>query len=116
MRRVLVFGGRDYHDRAGMETVLRRELSEDDVVVHGGAPGADALAGDIAGRVLGLVVEVHPAKWSKHGRSAGPIRNQHMLDSGLDFAIGFPGGRGTADMAARLRKAAVPTLILEDIR
>jgi hypothetical protein len=25
-----------------------------------------------------------------------------MIDSGIDYAIGFPGGRGTADMLSRV--------------
>ena len=107
LRRVLVFGGRDWCDRARTEEVLRQYLWEGDTVVHGGASGADALAGDIAGRVLGLDVEVHPADWKRYGKGAGPRRNQEMLDSGLDYAIGFPGGRGTADMLGRLQRAGV---------
>ena len=112
-RRVLVFGGRDFHDAEAMESTLRRHLQPEDVIVHGGARGADALAGDIAGRVMGHAVEVHPADLHKHGKSAGPIRNQEMLDSGIDFAIGMPGGRGTQDMAERLRKASVSFVQVE---
>lgn len=112
MRRVLIYGGRDFMDREFMEDVLRTHLEPDDVIVHGGAPGADSLGGDIAGRVLGHEVEVHPAQWSKHGKSAGPIRNQEMLDSGIQFAIGFRGGRGTADMTNRLIKENVLRLDL----
>ena len=113
-RRVLVFGGRDFHDGAAMERALRRHLRPGDVVIHGGARGADALAGDIAGRVLGHKVEVHPADWHHHGKAAGPIRNQEMLDSGIDYAIGLPGGRGTADMANRLKRAGVPLVELAE--
>lgn len=107
-RRVLVFGGRDYHDAVCMEKVLRQKLIDGDIVIHGGAIGADSLAGNVAGRILGYNVEVFPADWDQHGNRAGPIRNQEMLDSGVDFAIGFPGGRGTADMLSRLKKAGVP--------
>jgi acyl-CoA synthetase (NDP forming) len=50
-----------------------------------------------------------PANWKKHGKSAGPIRNQLMLDVGKpDLVIAFPGGSGTADMIRRARKAGVP--------
>jgi hypothetical protein len=94
-------------DREFMGSVLRKHLEPGDVIVHGGAPGADSLAGDISGRVLGHDVEVHPAQWSKYGKAAGPIRNQEMLDSGIQFAIGFAGGRGTDDMTNRLIKANV---------
>ena len=123
-RRVLVFGGRDYHDRDRMEHVLRASLDDGDIVVHGAAPGTDSLAGEIAER-LGHVVEPHPADWTGpcrptckpgHRRpplrgsdyncsicpAAGVYRNQEMIDSGIDYAIGFPGGRGTADMLSRV--------------
>lgn len=104
---MLVCGGRDYRDEESMYAALADELEPGDVVVHGGARGADALAGDIAGRVLGYEVEVHPADWHKHGRAAGPIRNQEMLDTGIDMVIAFAGGRGTADMVSRATRAGV---------
>lgn len=106
-RRVLVFGGRDYTDAVRVEQVLRASLEEGDIVVHGGAPGADSLAGDIAGRVLGHEVEVHPANWALYRKAAGPMRNQDMIDSGIDYAIGFPGGKGTADMLSRVMRAGI---------
>lgn len=106
-RRVLVCGGRNYNDEEAMLKALGDKLRFDDVVVHGGARGADALAGDLAGRILGCEVEVHPADWHKYGRSAGPIRNQEMLDTGIDLVLAFSGGRGTADMVSRAERARV---------
>ena len=48
---------------------------------------------------------VFPAEWDKYGVSAGPIRNQKMIDEGKpDLVFAFPGGRGTTDM---IRRAAV---------
>ena len=107
-RRVLVCGGRDWAERELTERVLRDHLHDGDTVVHGGASGADALAGDIAGRVMGMDVEVHPADWKRYGKAAGPIRNKEMLESGIDYAIVFPGGRGTADMLARVQSNSIP--------
>jgi hypothetical protein len=111
MARVLVFGGRDYNDDLAMRLVLSGNLKPGDVVVHGGARGADALAGDVAGRVLGYPIEVHNADWNRYGRRAGPLRNQEMLDSGIDRAIEFPGGKGTADMHSRLARAGVEIVV-----
>ena len=107
--RVIVCGGRDYAD---VDTIrehlgLLRAVSPDAAIIHGAAPGADSLAGYVAG-TLGFDVEVHPANWAKHGRAAGPIRNQEMLDSGADLVIAFPGGRGTQDMASRAERAGIP--------
>jgi hypothetical protein len=43
------------------------------------------------------------------GKAAGPIRNQRMIDEGKpDLVIAFPGGRGTADMVSRAKKAGIP--------
>ena len=107
--RVIVCGGRDYTD---VDTIRERlkllqAVSPDAVIIHGAAPGADATAGHVAG-MLGFDVEAHPANWKKHGRVAGPIRNQEMLDSGADLVIAFPGGRGTQDMTSRAERAGVP--------
>ena len=104
--RVVVCGGRDYTD----EDVITAELSllpPGTVVVHGGAPGADAIAGEVA-KALGLVVEAHPADWQRCGRGAGLRRNAEMLSLGADLVLAFPGGSGTADMVRRARTARVP--------
>lgn len=106
-RRVLVCGGRDYSDTDAMRKALDEELREGDVVVHGAARGADLMAAHIAHSMEGVKVEAHPADWGKHGPSAGPIRNQEMLDSRVDLVLAFAGGRGTADMVRRASRAGV---------
>jgi hypothetical protein len=108
--RVLVCGGRDFHDEEQMQNVLEAYLVQGDTVIHGAARGADALAGDVAGRILGYTVEVYPADWAKYGKSAGPIRNQQMLDTGPELVIAMPGGRGTADMIGRAQRAGVKVI------
>jgi ABC-type Fe3+-hydroxamate transport system substrate-binding protein len=102
--RVLVCGGRDFSDRELVyETLLDLHPS---VIITGGAEGADRLAYDWACPVV--PTETYKADWTKHGRAAGPIRNQRMLDeSKPDVVVAFPGGRGTADMVRRARAAGV---------
>jgi hypothetical protein len=81
-------------------------------VIHGDALGADSMAADWA-RLRGIPQTPFPADWRANGRSAGPIRNQKMLDEGKpDLVIAFPGGTGTADMIARSRRAGVKVLEL----
>lgn len=76
-------------------------------IIHGGARGADALAGEWA-ECFGVPFRVFPANWDRDGKAAGPIRNQRMIDEGKpDLVIVFPGGRGTADMVMRARKAGI---------
>lgn len=110
MKRVIVCGGRDFSDSVLMDSVLSQHVGHDDILVHGGARGADNMAGEWA-RAKGIIVHVYPADWQQHGRSAGPIRNQQMLtQSRPDLVVSFPGGRGTADMVARAHRAGVPVI------
>ena len=99
------------------------------VLVHGAAAGLDRLA-DAAALRLGFHVEAHPADWTgpcrpscpapprpSHRRrrrdgtdycpAAGAYRNAEMVELGADLAIIFPGGRGTADCARRIRAAGI---------
>lgn len=106
MARVIVCGGRDFADQDVVDNFLDSIVITE--VIHGGASGADTLAGRWAQR-RGVPVKVYPADWNKHGRAAGPIRNQQMLDTEDPTAvIAFPGGRGTADMVRRAEDYGVP--------
>jgi hypothetical protein len=108
--RVLVCGGRDYTDVTTVERVLDRlhERTPFSCVIHGGARGADTLAG-LWAKSRNVPVETHPAAWSKYGRAAGMIRNEQMLRDGRpDVVVAFPGGVGTAGMVRIAREARVP--------
>ena len=81
-------------------------------MIAGEASGADFLAKVFAldeyGDIEAVSYKGFPADWKKHGKAAGGIRNQQMLDEGKpDLVIAFPGGTGTADMIRRARKAGV---------
>ena len=111
--RVLVCGGRYYADRETLEWALEPFSSPDTVIIHGDAPGADFMADQWA-YARNIPVKIFSPDWEKHGRAAGPIRNQAMLDEGKpDLVIAFPGGRGTADMVRRARAAGVKVIEVE---
>jgi len=107
MTRVLVCGGRDYKD----EERVFRELDSIhatrriDVLIQGGARGADLLAWEW-GIIHRVTLETYTAEWKTHGKSAGIFRNLQMLKEGKpDLVLAFPGGAGTAHMV-RIAKAA----------
>lgn len=112
MTTVLVCGGRGFGDWDHLvETLdtLHRE-HKFDILVHGAARGADAMAGTW-GRNTGISVHEYPADWKLHGKAAGPIRNQLMLDSEpIDVVVCFPGGNGTADMKRRAIAKGIPVI------
>lgn len=108
--RILVTGGRDYADSDTVRRVLsdvhkKHGISE---IIHGGARGADTLCAQWAAAER-IPVQQFRAEWEKHGKAAGPLRNQRMIDEGApDACIAFHGGAGTADMVRRVRAAGFP--------
>lgn len=113
--RVLVCGGRDYADKAKVFDELERlnAFNMTLCVISGGATGADSLAEEWARSNIkkrnGVSFNGFKADWNKHGKAAGPIRNQAMIDKGRpDLVLAFPGGRGTADMIQRAEAAGIP--------
>lgn len=106
--KVLVCGGRDFHDREMVSRVLWAMFGDTiTTIIHGGAEGADRCAHDYA-LAHGIPIWEFQADWRKHGRAAGPIRNQRMLDIGQpQHVVAFPGSKGTANMVALARAAGV---------
>lgn len=82
------------------------------VFVHGGAAGADSLVSALAAE-LDVTENIYAADWDKHGRAAGPIRNQDMVNSRPEVCFAFPGPQssGTWDCIRRAVKAGIPTFI-----
>ena len=111
--KVLICGGRDFNNFAHVKKVMDEIHSKTPVelVISGKARGADAL-GEQWAKEKNIPVDPYPANWNDHGKAAGPIRNQQMLNEGRpDLVVAFPGGNGTRDMINRAKKANVRVLI-----
>ena len=63
-------------ERAHLANLIQKDRQI--VLVHGGCRGVDTVAGEIA-KSLRWHVKVYPADWKKHGKAAGPKRNDEML-------------------------------------
>lgn len=113
--RVLVTGGRYYGEESDEGAAIFHALNQQHVkrpitaVIHGCAQGVDAKA-DIWASLNGIPRDRFPADWLKHGKRAGPLRNQAMVDSKPDLVVAFPGGRGTADCVQRAKMAGIPVI------
>lgn len=111
MINVLVYGGRDFTWEDSIFEWMDYTFADWDAdeltVISGMARGADTLGLEWAKR-NGYKTLMFPANWKMHGKSAGFLRNKQMLEEGVpDYAIEFPGGRGTAHMRSLLDKAGV---------
>ena len=84
-----------------------------DRLIHGGAEGADMMAGQWAldNRVP---FEAFEARWGTyHGNRAGNVRNARMLREGRpDLVIAFEGGSGSQDMICKTLAAGIPVLVV----
>jgi hypothetical protein len=121
--KVIVCGGRAYDGFDHVFKILdhfHQHLGFTSII-EGGAQSLDIerkilLGADFYARMWArsrsVPFETIRADWKKHGRAAGPIRNQFMLDKleAGDVVIAFPGGRGTRDMIRRASKAGYPVL------
>jgi hypothetical protein len=114
-----VTGGRNYADRAYVFRVLDEIHAETPIglILHGACGwngdddereesalrGADRWANEW-GATRRVAVFALAAKWTTHGRAAGPIRNGGLAAYGADLAVAFPGGSGTADMVRKCER------------
>lgn len=115
LQRVIVCGGRDYANRALLFEVLDTAHAANpfEALIHGNAKGADQLADEWAAE-RGVKTLTFAPLWEEHGKAAGPMRNQKMLDTGKPhMVIAFPGGKGTADMIQKATVAGVPVVTVK---
>ena len=113
-KRFLFSGSRNWSDEAPVREIIFA-LPPGSTVVHGGAKGLDSIAGKLA-KERGLKVEahpVHPAEWTRLGKSAGPARNQRMVDLGADvvYAFPLPGSKGTRVLIEQATTAGLQVIV-----
>jgi hypothetical protein len=116
--RILITGSRFWTDEDAIRqaiTIAARGVSSHKItVVHGGARGADTIAGRVA-ESFDIDVEVHQANWRRYGKSAGHRRNADMVNLGADICLAFPIGesRGTRGCMKLAEQAGIPVRVLE---
>lgn len=107
--RVLISGDRNWKDKDIILEALY-SLGNVDVVIEGGARGADTLGKEIA-EFLGIPVIHCPADWSQ-GKKGGIFRNISMLNHKPDLVLAFHNdignSKGTKHMLEITKKACIP--------
>lgn len=117
---LIIAGGRDFDDYALLERSLSNILRNIDkstiTVFSGQAKGADYLGERWAkAQSPRISVRWFPAKWDTHGKKAGMLRNQEMIDAGATHLVAFwdQKSKGTADMIKRATKAGLAVRVVK---
>ena len=112
---VLVCGSRDWW----RDDIIKERLAglpRGTTILHGGARGADRIAGTTA-NALGMQVREYPAEWRPDGiydPKAGLKRNLAMLDTQPDLVIAFQldGSTGTQHTIDNARRRGIPESVV----
>jgi hypothetical protein len=117
--RVIVAGAVGWTDAEAIRRELAR-LPANCIVIHGDAPGADALAGQIAAR-RGLTVEAmrkEKQDYQKYGRAAWKGLNERMLASGVVRVLAFHAeiarSRGTKHLIELAQQAGIEVQVFAE--
>lgn len=116
--RIVVCGGRDYHEKECVFETLSNMHNEKriKIIAHGDASGADRLAGLWALK-NNVTCVTFRANWTTHGKRAGVLRSLQMLkEFRPNVLVAFPGGKGTAHTIRLARQKRIKCVIVEDTR
>lgn len=120
--KILICGSRTaikYNDLKELvqDCVLLMALTKKDKVtlISGGARGADKMAERVA-KELELEIEVVRAEWDKHGKAAGMIRNNKMIEMGPDLIIACWDGKskGTNHTIEMSKRKGIAVKIIQE--
>lgn len=114
---LLVTGDRHWTNRKKIAEQIYKRRKKIQLLIHGGAAGADLIADEYA-RVLGIQTAEFDANWTFYKRAAGPIRNRNMVkfikpDLVLAFHKNLKKSKGTADMVSVARKMKIKVKVIK---
>ena len=100
--KIVIAGSRDITDMNLLCAVVHESgywgmITE---IISGHAKGIDTLGEQLA-QHYGIPLVIMPANWDRHGRAAGPIRNEamaHYCDAGIIIRKAAIASRGTTSM------------------
>lgn len=119
MYKVLICGDRYWSKSSSIRREIERLIkvagrADKLLVIHGGARGADSIAGQEA-QELGVHTAQVDALWDSYHRGAGPKRNAVMLTLDPDEVVAFhpdiESSKGTKDMMSRAKRKGTKTMV-----
>jgi hypothetical protein len=111
---IAVVGSRDLVDYKIVEDVLFSTVNpEGDVIVSGGAKGADQLAEHFANE-NSIPKIIHRPNYDEYGKAAPFVRNQLIVDD-ADYMVAFWDGvsKGTKDSIDKAKKKGIQVLHIQ---
>lgn len=106
---IAIAGGRDVSSADAIFRRLEKARAKypDMVLVHGGAPGVEKIAGDWAGR-NGVHQIVCKPDWDRHSKAAPFRRNDELLNLLPRGVIAFPGSGITDNLVEKAVRLGIP--------
>ena len=102
--KIAVVGSRDF-TRLDAVRQFVWEQERTTVIVSGGARGVDSAAVEHA-KHLGMPYEVHLPDWHRHGRRAGAVRNQAIVDAAHEVVAFWDGKSAGTKITMDIARAA----------
>ena len=86
-KKVAIVGSRTFTDYTLLETILDKYKDKINVIVSGGAVGADSLGAKWATK-NGIKTTIFKPDWNTYGKKAGYMRNMQIIEE-CDICIAF---------------------------
>jgi hypothetical protein len=113
--RIAIVGSRTFNDYALLEKELNslRESVEIELIVSGGAKGADSLGQRYADSNK-IPTKIFLPNWTLHGKAAGFIRNRDIIENS-DYCIAFWDGtsKGTLSSIELAKKKGILVKVVQ---
>lgn len=111
--KLAVIGSRDFVNYELMKHILTPLVNKIELIISGGARGADKLAEQFASD-NNIPLKIYKADWDTYGKSAGHRRNTDIINES-DLVIAFWDGasKGTLDSITKARKSNKPMRIVK---
>lgn len=108
--KVIIAGSRTIRD-IKLRQIIKESGFDITEIVSGDCRGIDHL-GELYAEVEDIPIKKFPADWTKHGKAAGPIRNQTMADYADALILIWDGeSRGSFDMLTKAFKKGLSIFV-----